>query len=85
MAYGFVDTLATPAVQAMQEESGSRSMYVRTDVPRDFDRFTAQEAAFIISGAAGPRLHLLLICEERVYAAACCAGDMAGFQFHGRS
>jgi predicted pyridoxine 5'-phosphate oxidase superfamily flavin-nucleotide-binding protein len=47
MAYGFVDTLATPAVKALQEESGSRAMYEQTDAPRDFDRFTAQEAAFI--------------------------------------
>ena len=41
--------------------------------------------AYIVSGAATPRSRLLLNCEDRRYAAACRAGDMAGFQFHGRS
>ena len=61
MAYGFVDTLATPAVKAMQDESGSRAMYARADVPRDFDRFTAQEAAFI---AARDSFYIASVAEN---------------------
>lgn len=47
MAYGFLDILATQSVQAAQEKAGSRAMYARADVDRDFNRFTAREAEFI--------------------------------------
>jgi len=61
MAYGFVDTLATPAVQALQEEAGSRAMYARADAPRDFNRFTAQEASFI---AARDSFYIASVAEN---------------------
>ena len=61
MGYGFVDILATPAVKAVQEENGSRAMYERAGVPRDFDRFTGQEAAFI---AARDSFYMASVAEN---------------------
>jgi uncharacterized protein len=61
MGYGFVDILATPAVKAAQEVNGSRAMYARAEVDRDFDRFTAQEAAFI---AARDSFYMASVAEN---------------------
>ena len=46
MAYGFLDTLATPAVRAAQAANGGVS-WSAFDGDRAFDRFTENEAAFI--------------------------------------
>ncbi|MGC1303077.1 MAG: pyridoxamine 5'-phosphate oxidase family protein [Caulobacteraceae bacterium] len=47
MAYGFLDTLATPSVQAAQAANGSRQGWAAFDGDRAFDRFSEDEAAFI--------------------------------------
>jgi uncharacterized protein len=47
MAYGFLDTLSTPAVQAAQTANGARALWERQDIDRAFDRFTEAEASFI--------------------------------------
>ena len=47
MAYGFLDTLATPSVQAAQAANGSRQAWAAFDGDRAFDRFSEDEAAFI--------------------------------------
>lgn len=46
MAYGFLETLATPAVRAAQAAHGG-SAWRAFDGDRTFDRFTDNEAAFI--------------------------------------
>ena len=47
MAYGFLDTLSTPAVRAAQSANGARALWEREDIDRAFDRFTEAETAFI--------------------------------------
>ena len=47
MAYGFLDTLSTPAVRATQAANGARKLWEREDIDRAFDRFTVGESAFI--------------------------------------
>jgi len=47
MAYGFLDRLATPGVQAAQAANGSAAMWSAFAGDRAGDRFTPDEAAFI--------------------------------------
>ncbi|UDL93094.1 pyridoxamine 5'-phosphate oxidase family protein [Lichenihabitans sp. PAMC28606] len=47
MAYGFLDTLSTPGVQAAQAANGSLEMWQDFSGHHAFNRFTAAEAAFI--------------------------------------
>ena len=47
MAYGYLDLLATPSVQAAQTANGARKIWERFDGERTSDRFTESEAAFI--------------------------------------
>jgi predicted pyridoxine 5'-phosphate oxidase superfamily flavin-nucleotide-binding protein len=47
MAYGFLDRLATPAVQAAQAANGSRELWKNSGKDRVFDRFTENETGFI--------------------------------------
>lgn len=47
MAYGFLDRLATPSVQAAQTANGAREIWERFEGDRASNRFTAAEAAFI--------------------------------------
>ena len=47
MAYKFLDTFATPGVQAAQAAHGSLALWERAGGDRTFDRFTADERAFI--------------------------------------
>lgn len=47
MAYGFLDTLSTPAVRAAQAANGSRELWQDFSGHRAFDRFTAAEAGFV--------------------------------------
>ena len=47
MAYGFLDIAGTPSVRAAQAEQGSDRLWVGRDFHRDFNRFTANEQAFI--------------------------------------
>ncbi|WP_310539417.1 pyridoxamine 5'-phosphate oxidase family protein [Phenylobacterium sp.] len=47
MAYGYLDLLATPSVQAAQTVNGARKIWERFDGERTSDRFTENEAAFI--------------------------------------
>jgi uncharacterized protein len=61
MPYGFLDTLATPAVQAAQRDNNSRSQWEEFSGDRAFDRFTENEAAFI---AARDSFYLASISES---------------------
>ena len=47
MAYGYLDLLATPSVQAAQTANGARKIWKQFDGERTSDRFTENEAAFI--------------------------------------
>ena len=47
MAYGFLDTLSTQGVRAAQAANGSLEMWEDFSGHREFDRFTAAEAAFV--------------------------------------
>ena len=47
MAYGFLDTFATPELRAAQEANGVGETWARFAGDRAFDRFTENEAAFI--------------------------------------
>src|ERR1700753_1800878 len=47
MAYKFLDTIASPSVQAAQTANGSRHIWENFKGHRIFDRFTADEVAFI--------------------------------------
>lgn len=47
MAYRYLDTLATPSVRAVQASMGSERLWSVAGQDRDFDRLTANEAAFI--------------------------------------
>ncbi|MBR7618875.1 pyridoxamine 5'-phosphate oxidase family protein [Phenylobacterium sp. 20VBR1] len=47
MAYGFLDPLSTPSVQAAQTANGARKIWERFDGDRASERFTPSEAAFI--------------------------------------
>jgi predicted pyridoxine 5'-phosphate oxidase superfamily flavin-nucleotide-binding protein len=47
MGYGFLDRLATPAVQAAQAANGSRELWAASGKDRMSDRFTENEIAFI--------------------------------------
>lgn len=47
MAYGYLDLLATPSVQAAQATNGARKIWERFEGERTSDRFTPNEAAFI--------------------------------------
>jgi len=47
MAYGFLDTFATPELRAAQEANGVGDTWARFAGDRDFDRFTQNEEAFI--------------------------------------
>ncbi len=61
MPYGFLDILATPAVQAAQLENGSRRQWENFSGDRSFDRFTDDEQAFI---AARDSFYLASISES---------------------
>lgn len=61
MPYGFLDILATPAVQAAQLENGSRRQWENFSGDRSFDRFTENEQAFI---AARDSFYLASISES---------------------
>ena len=47
MAYRFLDTLSTPGVRAAQAANGSLGKWEDFSGHREFDRFTAAEAAFV--------------------------------------
>ena len=47
MAYGFLETLSTPAVRAAQAANGSLEMWEAFSGHRAFNRFTDDEAAFV--------------------------------------
>lgn len=47
MSYGFLDIAMTPSVRAAQAEMGADRQWANFGGDRDFDRFTANEAAFI--------------------------------------
>jgi predicted pyridoxine 5'-phosphate oxidase superfamily flavin-nucleotide-binding protein len=47
MTYGFLDIAATPSVRSAQEAMGSDHLWKEHQGDRRFDRFTANEAAFI--------------------------------------
>jgi len=47
MPYGFMDIALTPSVRAAQAEMGADHLWVDFKGHRSFDRFTAQEEAFI--------------------------------------
>lgn len=47
MSYRFLDLTATPSVKDAQKANGSLDMWSSLGSDRDFDRFTAAEAAFI--------------------------------------
>jgi uncharacterized protein len=47
MAYGFLDIAATPSVRAVQAAVGSDRVWQGFKGHREFDKFTAKEAAFI--------------------------------------
>jgi uncharacterized protein len=47
MPYKFLDTVATPSVQAAQAANGTRRMWENFKGHREFDRFTGDEVAFI--------------------------------------
>ncbi|MBC9033693.1 pyridoxamine 5'-phosphate oxidase family protein [Sphingomonas sp. JC676] len=47
MAYGFLDIAVTPSVLAVQKAMGSDAMWSGFKGHREFDRFTANERAFI--------------------------------------
>lgn len=47
MSYGFLDIASTPSVRAAQEAMGSAHLWTDFKGHRAFDRFTANEAAFI--------------------------------------
>jgi uncharacterized protein len=47
MPYKFLDTVATPSVQAAQAANGTRQMWENFKGHREFDRFTGDEVAFI--------------------------------------
>jgi len=47
MSYGFLDIAMTPSVRAAQAEMGADRQWANFEGDREFDRFTASEAAFI--------------------------------------
>lgn len=47
MSYGFLDIAMTPSVRAAQAEMGADRQWANFEGNREFDRFTANEAAFI--------------------------------------
>jgi uncharacterized protein len=47
LPYGFLDLLSTPSVLAAQTANGSKGLWEGFNGGRTFDRFTANEAAFI--------------------------------------
>jgi uncharacterized protein len=47
MSYGFLDIAVTPAVRAVQAKMGAAETWEGFKGSREFDRFTADEAAFI--------------------------------------
>jgi predicted pyridoxine 5'-phosphate oxidase superfamily flavin-nucleotide-binding protein len=47
MPYGFLDIAMTPSVRAAQAQMGADQMWDRFSGHREFDRFTANEMAFI--------------------------------------
>ncbi|MFT4053373.1 MAG: pyridoxamine 5'-phosphate oxidase family protein [Novosphingobium sp.] len=47
MSYGFLDIAMTPSVRAAQAEMGADRQWANFEGHREFDRFTANEAAFI--------------------------------------
>ena len=49
MAYGFLDIAATPGVKAAQANNGTLEFWSGFKGDRSFDRFTENEAAFIVS------------------------------------
>lgn len=61
MAYTFLDTLSTPAVQAAQSAQGSRKVWETLTADRAFTRFTENEAAFI---AARDSFYLASVSES---------------------
>ena len=49
MAYGFLETLSTPGVQAAQAANGSLEMWKGFSSDRSFDHFTEDEEAFVLA------------------------------------
>ncbi len=47
MSYGFLDIAVTPSVRTVQAEMGADHLWEDLSADRAFDRFTANEAAFI--------------------------------------
>ena len=47
MPYGFLDIAITPSVRAAQQQMGADAIWKDFKGHREFDRFTANEAAFI--------------------------------------
>jgi predicted pyridoxine 5'-phosphate oxidase superfamily flavin-nucleotide-binding protein len=47
MAYGFLDTLKTPSIEAARKANGGDAAWANFVGDRDFDRFTDNEGAFI--------------------------------------
>ena len=61
MPYSFLDLLATPAVRTAQAEQGSLGLWDGKAGDRTFDRFSANEAAFI---AARDSFYLATVSES---------------------
>jgi uncharacterized protein len=61
MAYGFLDRMMTPSVRRAQAEQGSAQFWDGRTGDRRFDRFTANEAAFI---AARDSFYLASVSES---------------------
>ena len=60
MSYGFLDIAVTPGVRATQEQMGSAHLWEDFKGDRTFDRFTANEAAFI---AARDSVYMATVSE----------------------
>ena len=46
MSYGFLDIAITPSVRAVQQQMGVDDIWTDCKGHREFDRFSASEAAF---------------------------------------
>jgi hypothetical protein len=60
MSYGFLDVAVTPSVRAAQAAMGSEPLWRDFKGHREFDRFTANEAAFI---AERDSFHIATVSE----------------------
>lgn len=61
MPHGFLDIAVTPGVRAVQEAMGSDKLWEELGQDRSFDRFTANEAAFI---AGRDSFHLATVSQS---------------------